>query len=301
MKSRILTFFAANLLLLVGVVGQTANNPQGNSAEAAEATRLATQVAELYAQRKYEEALKPAKACLNIRENLFSPGDAQLTTALTNLAEVYVGLQKVNDAEALYERLVDSLEQFSPNDRGLPNALNRLAQIKIVKGDQRAAKELYVRTLKWAERDGVPERERARYTADVAEYYVTLGQHQEAELLYQRIINTQEKQSASKNSQEYKRAIDRYACLLRKTKRSEEAKKFDDHDTANANTPPPEGAVLNGRALSLPRPNYPADARAARASGIVIVQVVINEQGKVISACAIYGPPLLMRVSEVAA
>lgn len=61
------------------------------------------------------------------------------------------------------------------------------------------------------------------------------------------------------------------------------------------------GGVLNGKALSLPKPAYPPIARQARASGTVVVQVVIDEQGNVVSARAVSGHPLLRAVSEAAA
>jgi TonB family protein len=53
------------------------------------------------------------------------------------------------------------------------------------------------------------------------------------------------------------------------------------------------GGVLNGRALSLPKPDYPATARAAGASGVVIVEVTVDESGKVIAARAVSGHPML--------
>ena len=59
--------------------------------------------------------------------------------------------------------------------------------------------------------------------------------------------------------------------------------------------------ILNGRALHLPKPNYPAPARQVRATGQVKVFVTINEQGKVTSAKAESGHPLLRRDAEVAA
>ena len=62
-----------------------------------------------------------------------------------------------------------------------------------------------------------------------------------------------------------------------------------------------DDAVLNGRAVELPQPGYPAIARAAHASGTVTVQVVIDEEGNVISARAISGSPLLQAVSVAAA
>lgn len=53
------------------------------------------------------------------------------------------------------------------------------------------------------------------------------------------------------------------------------------------------GGVLNGKALSLPRPAYPPAARAIRASGAVSVKVLIDEDGNVVSASAVSGHPLL--------
>jgi periplasmic protein TonB len=64
---------------------------------------------------------------------------------------------------------------------------------------------------------------------------------------------------------------------------------------------PISGGVLNGKAISLPKPAYPAIARAAHASGTVVVQVVIDENGNVISAHAVSGHPLLQGAAVGAA
>ena len=61
------------------------------------------------------------------------------------------------------------------------------------------------------------------------------------------------------------------------------------------------GGVLNGKATSLPKPPYPAAARAIRASGAVNVQVTISESGSVIAANAVSGHPLLRQAAEQAA
>jgi TonB family protein len=61
------------------------------------------------------------------------------------------------------------------------------------------------------------------------------------------------------------------------------------------------GGVLNGKAISLPKPAYPAIAKQAHASGTVVVQVVVDEQGNVVSARAVSGHPLLRGVSAAAA
>jgi TonB family protein len=62
-----------------------------------------------------------------------------------------------------------------------------------------------------------------------------------------------------------------------------------------------EGGVINGKAVSLPKPAYPAAAKAVRASGAVNVQVTIDEEGNVISASAVSGHPLLRAAAVSAA
>jgi protein TonB len=59
--------------------------------------------------------------------------------------------------------------------------------------------------------------------------------------------------------------------------------------------------VLNGRAISKLMPPYPPIAKAANASGTVVVQVLIDEDGKVTEAHAVSGHPLLRQAAEDAA
>lgn len=61
------------------------------------------------------------------------------------------------------------------------------------------------------------------------------------------------------------------------------------------------GGVLNGKAISLQKPEYPAEAKAAGASGSVSVQVTVDEGGNVVEAKAVSGHPLLQPVSVTAA
>lgn len=75
-------------------------------------------------------------------------------------------------------------------------------------------------------------------------------------------------------------------------------------DDAPAPKPPVRpisGGVLNGRALSLPAPAYPEMAKRARTTGTVVVEVVIDVSGRVISAKALSGPEMLRDAAERAA
>jgi TonB family protein len=61
------------------------------------------------------------------------------------------------------------------------------------------------------------------------------------------------------------------------------------------------GGVLNGKAVSKPQPEYPEIAKAARASGTVTVQILVDEEGNVVSASAVSGHPLLQQAAVAAA
>ena len=59
--------------------------------------------------------------------------------------------------------------------------------------------------------------------------------------------------------------------------------------------------VLAGKAVAKPAPPYPPIARQIRQEGTVAVQIVVDEQGRVVSAKASSGPPLLLVAAERAA
>ena len=75
-------------------------------------------------------------------------------------------------------------------------------------------------------------------------------------------------------------------------------------------TPPPppkpstqrvSGGVLQGNAIRKTQPPYPPIAKAARAQGAVQVAVTISEEGRVVSAEAVSGHPLLREAAVAAA
>ncbi len=85
----------------------------------------------------------------------------------------------------------------------------------------------------------------------------------------------------------------------------------DEVDTAKSNPPPPvikqtpkivrTSKVLNGDAISLPKPSYPRTAAALNLEGTVRIQITIDEAGNVISAKAADGHPFFRPVAEQAA
>lgn len=64
---------------------------------------------------------------------------------------------------------------------------------------------------------------------------------------------------------------------------------------------PVSAGVLNSKAVSLPKPEYPSTAKTAGAQGKVVVELTIDETGKVVKARAVSGHPLLQKAAVAAA
>jgi len=62
-----------------------------------------------------------------------------------------------------------------------------------------------------------------------------------------------------------------------------------------------DAGMLNDRAVDLPQPVYPAEAKKTRASGQVQVKVMLDETGKILSAEATWGPDVFQAAAVAAA
>ncbi|HEX7295253.1 MAG TPA: TonB family protein, partial [Pyrinomonadaceae bacterium] len=75
----------------------------------------------------------------------------------------------------------------------------------------------------------------------------------------------------------------------------------DDSTNTTGVAKPVEAGALNAKAISLPKPVYTEEAKRQKASGRITVRVVVDENGKVISAKAMNGPAVLREAAEAAA
>jgi len=95
------------------------------------------------------------------------------------------------------------------------------------------------------------------------------------------------------------------SCLGRKSKEIGERAVAENTNKGVPEFLIPKGAVkdgiLNGKAIKLPKPTYPPIAKATKAQGTVVVQVLVDENGDVIEARAVSGDPLLQAAAVVVA
>ena len=75
----------------------------------------------------------------------------------------------------------------------------------------------------------------------------------------------------------------------------------DENPTAGNEAAPIEGGLLNSKALSLPQPKLTEEAKRQKESGKITVSVLVDENGKVVSAKAMNGAAVLREIAEEAA
>ncbi|MEP7213760.1 MAG: TonB family protein [Acidobacteriota bacterium] len=89
--------------------------------------------------------------------------------------------------------------------------------------------------------------------------------------------------------------------MLRLTGLELEMIRADQRKPSNRAAETPKYYPLNGRAIMIPEPTYPKEAKAAKAKGEVEVEIKIDAAGNVVSATAASGPQELRRAAETAA
>ena len=116
--------------------------------ELAEADKLSVQVLNLFKASEFEEAVPLAKRALKIREKALKPNDARIADAQSNLAELYLALQRQGEAESLFRKSIKIYElESKTHGKSLANALERLALLRDFARKPKEAEDLYLRAI----------------------------------------------------------------------------------------------------------------------------------------------------------
>jgi TonB family protein len=276
----------------------TQKKQAGDSTEPlVEAARLTTTVVKLFKEEKFDEALPLAKKALQLREAALAPDHELVQSARLNLAEIYTAMKKYGEAQKLVEQLLKTYElKVGPDDPGAAIFLEKLGFLAYLQRDFGKSEAAYKRSLAIKEKAfGKDSAEFATSLYMLAEFYRFREKFDLAEPLYEHAAVLRRK-LLGRTNQEYLKTKDRYFCLAYLTHQPERAKEFavklGDDPTKQAGF----GEILNGQALSLPRPVYSDEARRQGARGTVIIKVTIDETGKVTDAADMCsGDPLLVK------
>jgi len=285
---RFLVLVLTCLLASSTIISQSAQEPP----ELAEATELTKSVAKLFKEDKFDEALPLAKRALEIRERLLPRTDARIAMSLGYVGDLYMAKRDYDNAKKMFERLLAlQEEQGGPNDVKLASTLDRLAVLYNRDGKPAKAEELYQRALAL--------REKALGTEDVqvAETYYALGQFYRIRKEFDKALNSYRRSLAiyvragGDTADGFERASTGFSCVGYESGNRAILKELDAirKQFAPAKPQPPVDKILNGYAIVLAKPEYPVRAREQHLSGTIVVQVEIDEEGKVISAKDICG------------
>lgn len=277
------------------------------SPELKEAGDLSAQVVRLYGEKKYDEALPLAKRALKIREDKLGASNPLVASALTNLAELYLAKEKPGDAEPLYQRALSIYEkaQAAPDPR-VGQILDRLALIRFAKEDYGKAEELFQRAIFVKEKALSPDSEElVQSLNNLADLYNVKHEFVKAESLLQRVISIREKSTAGA-SPELGLSLQRMACVMYRNKEDAEAQKVEAraNDILYKGKPEPVALPLDFFSCKIvknPYPKFPTSARRFSGVRIILVNVDVDETGKVTSAKMISGEQDFRDASEKAA
>ncbi|HKV36995.1 MAG TPA: tetratricopeptide repeat protein [Pyrinomonadaceae bacterium] len=256
------------------------------SPELQEASTLSESIVKLFNQHKYDEALPLAKRALEIREKLLPRTDPRISSSLTNLGEIYLARKDYKPARETFQRLLQIQEEvFGPEDVNLAFTLDRLALLHFAARNSRETEAAYKRALALREKSlGPDDPQVAQSWFNLGEFYRFERDLKPALESYRKAITVYGKLGASSNA-DFERASEGFQCLAYDHDKAELFKELQEIRKQFGGLSAPElGAVLNGRALSLPKPEYSRTPAERGGAEVVVVKVEIDESGKVISA-----------------
>ena len=294
------------LVIATCVFANSFTSPQ-EPPELKEATTLADSSIKLFNQGKYDQAIQIAKRALQIREKLLPRTDPRVVDSLSNLGEFYISTQDYKAAIEVFRRILLSQEErFGLEHVNVANTLDRLANLYTAAGNFREAEAAYKRALALREKGfGANSLQVAQTHFVLAEFYRARSDAENALANYRRALTIFGRVSGI-SSPDWERVRDGFYCLGYKIQKLDVQKEIDEvYRQVGVPTPDSErdtSSVLNGRALTLPKPEYPDAARERNLAGMVVVKVEIDERGNVIKARDMcQGPPFLSEAAVAAA
>lgn len=296
---KLLSILCTCLLLLLPLTPQ-------ESPELKEASELSENVVKLFNQNKYDDALRLAKRALEIREKLLPLNDPRVGNSLNNLAEIYIARHDYGKARDTYLRLLQhQTERFGADNAALARTLERLGALHYREGDNTKAEEAYKRALEINEKKYGPDHvEVAESLYAVAEFYRARRDFAQGQPAYSRALKIFGKHLGV-GSPEFERTSEGYSCLGYETTKYDVFGEINSmwkvQATPDGATRLPAGEILNGKALSLPKPAYPEAAREKRIEGTVILKIKIDETGRVVEAKDMCGGPPYLSESSIQA
>lgn len=308
---KISTLFSFIILACSFTYAQT----QQKSDVADEATKLSREVVKLFKEKKFDEAAPIARRVISIREKEFGKDDISVAEAWRNMAFIQLQLEDKKEAENAFDKAFEIYEKNQPlssaNEKTFVQTLEASAHYDATDRNFDKAEKKFLRAVELREKiSGKDSLELADDMVQLGQIYRIKEDYEKAAPVFFRALEIR-KGKLKIYADEVEEAFLETSCMYGKLGREDELSNIRDEiypkltdaeaDALEAGNKLLNVGVANGKAIYLPKPVYPLEARRNRASGAVNVHVFINESGNVIHACAVNGAKELQRVSEIAA
>jgi TonB family protein len=292
MKITILLFTIIQVLL-------NSANAQVSNEKVEQIKDLNKQVVEKYKSGKLKESQEFALEALNLAIEVFGTESNETASTYYNLGQIFSARKKYGEAASYLQKSLE-IYQLKSNENNLKIAsvLDSLGVVLALDGKTKEAEKIIENLIGTAEKAfGIESKNLIPYIKTATDFYIYNKQFKKAESLFARryIITSKE---LGKDSDELENINDEFTCYLSRFKPEEHPEKQEKfYQKIRENTQPKKtstdnsinGGVINGKALSLPAPIYPLSARQKGIRGQVMIKVLINEDGEVVSAKAICG------------
>ena len=311
MKIKFITFFSFIFFACTNFYAQ----PPQKSAAAQEADKLAVEVVKLFKEKKFKEAEPIARRVIAVRETESGKTHLSVADAWRNLAYIELELKNNKEAEKAFDKAFEIYEKNQPlasaNEKTFVETLEASAFYDATDRKFDNAEKKFLRANEFREKtNGKDSIEIANNLIRLGQIYRIKEDYAKAAPAFLRALEIR-KQKLKIYDDKVQEAYLETSCVYGRLGRRDELSRIreeiyptiSDNDAAKipADIKQIAKGVVNGTAISLPRPAYPREAREKRAKGAVNVSVLIDETGNVLHACAVDGAQELRGASEIAA
>ncbi len=256
-----------------------------------------------YKNQKFDEALKLARQAVDLSVKIYGVENRETAVAYANLGAIYQQKKKFKESIEAIQKVIDVYQRI-PNFKGkeLVDAYETLAYSQFLSGRETESQTSYANALEASERIfGKESKEGFSSTLNLANMYARDRNFEKADEYYLKTYAL-----AIKNFGEEAKEIEQIeiarVCLFGGRKVADEKEKnFNEAKNKLFGRVAVRSGIINGKAISLPIPRYPAEAREKRLTGTASIKVRIEEQGNVIEAKSICRNDILGRAAEESA
>lgn len=255
-----------------------------------------------YKNQKFDEALEFAQQAVELSVKIYGAESRETAAAYTNLAAICQQKRKLKESIENTQKAIDVYRKI-PNFRGqeLIESYEALAYSQFLSGRETESQANYSNALEASEKMfGKDSKEGFLPSLNLANIYARDRNFEKADEYYLKTFALAIK-NFGKEAREIEQIGDSRTCLFAGQKLGKEEKIFNEAKDKLFGNIPGQSEIINGKAISLPKPPYPEEARKQRLSGTVAVKVTIDEQGNVLEVKSICRNDVLGIVSEDAA